>query len=129
MRDSEKTGGAKVALYHTRTERAQEIEESIMGAKDVNAPLTDESFVIAVGEDYECGAKYLRYLSRNRETESGTTTDPLNARQFDTYADALKSMLETCAIEEIEPPIPHGWERPRFPRVCYLRLYAEVSQI
>ena len=110
---AEKTSGAKIALYNAGAEFDNFARDRINAG----------SYIVAVGERLppESDAVYIT-------ADGNETTDPTTARGFDTYGDALKWAVENCAISDIGYPVPRGFERPRFPRVCYLRTYTEITE-
>ena len=81
-------------------------------------------YIIAVGETFPPASELIFYGG-----QSGTTQNPIDAYAFDTWLEAIKWALENCEITQPTTTPPRGLERPRFPRVCFLRLYAEVKQI
>ena len=102
---------AKVALYDAREEYNRELYEQSAASKPVNPELKPDSMPI--------------YYNRN----SGETTDPLHASDFDTYEDALQWIASNCSIANLDNPVPRGFERPRYPRICYQRVFAEIQDL
>ena len=120
---AEKTNGAKVALYNAGAEFDNFARGKCEGIDANRATLNAASYIVAVGEKLppQSDAVYIT-------ADGDETTDPTFARAFDTYGDALKWTVENCAISDIGYPVPRGFERPRFPRVCYLRIYTEITE-
>lgn len=121
---AEKTSGAKIALYNAGAEFDNFARDRINAGIDANrATLNAARYIVAVGERLppESDAVYIT-------ADGNETTDPTTARGFDTYGDALKWAVENCAISDIGYPVPRGFERPRFLRVCYLRTYTEITE-
>ena len=123
---AEKTGGAKFALYDADAEFDEFARGKCVGMDGMDASratLSEESYIVAVGERLPPDPEAV-YVT----DEGDETTDPKSAMKFDTYGDALKWAVENCAFSGIGRPVPRGFERPRFPRVCYLRTYTEVTE-
>lgn len=125
---AEKTNGARFALQssNARDEYARAIIGT--GAFDIKpqrAEFAGGNYIVAVGARLPPEPETV-YL-----TETGDhTTDPQQARVFDEYADALKWVVENCEFPQDDLfPVPRGFERPRFPRVCCLRVYTEVEPL
>ena len=119
---AEKTSGAKIALFNAGEDFAR-ILHSAQSAevKAERATLNAASYIVAIGErSPEADAVDIT-------ADGDETIDPTGARAFDTYGDALKWLVENCEITDVGYPVPRGYERPRFPRVCYLRVFAEVT--
>ncbi len=76
-------------------------------------------YAVVVGRD-EAGPYYM--------TADGNATQCLQgAANFDAWADAARFMLDNAIFAGDPPPIRRGYERPAFPRVCYVRTYEEVT--
>ena len=121
---AEKTSGAKIALYNAGAAFDTFARNRQSAGIDANrATLNAASYIVAVGERLppEPQAVYIT-------TDGEETVDPMGAQAFDTYADALKWAVEHCEISDIGSPVPRGFERPRYPRVCYLREYVEITE-
>ena len=125
---AEKTSGAKFALYNAGAAFDTFAWDRQCAGIDANrATLNAASYIVAVGERLlpQPDAVYIAvYITADGEE----TTDPTGAMAFDTYADALKWAVEHCEISDIGYPVPRGFERPRYPRVCYLREYVEITE-
>ena len=105
--------------------------ESYIMARGLQPPTDSSSlecvaagYLVALGET-TAPASELLYWSGNKEP----TRDPLNAYWFDKWLDAVKWMLENCEITQPDTFPPRGLERPRFPRVCFMRTFVEIKQI
>ena len=121
---AKETSGAKFALYNAAAAIDTFARDRQNAGIDANrATLHAAGYIVAVGERLppQTDAVYIT-------ADGNETTDPTTARAFDTYADALKWAVENCAISDIGYPVPRGFERPRFPRVCYLRTYTELTE-
>ena len=120
---AEKTNGAKIALWNAGEDYARTVQATQnAGTKAERATLNAAGYIVAVGVR---DGNNTVFVSR----DGGETLDPMGARDFDTYGDALKWTVENCEITSLEYPIPRGFERPRFPRVCYLRVFSEVEPL
>ena len=120
---AEKTNGAKIALFNAGDYYARLESERIVNQPPTNPKFSGGWYVVAIGEE----------LPPNNTpvfvNESGEeTTDEQKAMAFDTYGDALKWAVENCAISDMGFPVPRGFERPRYPRGCYLRTYTEITE-
>lgn len=121
---TEKTGGAKISRFDVRADYARVLSEHAEKQPPQNAKLAGGYYVVAVGERLPPEPDPV-YITR----EGDETTDPTRAIDFDTYGDALKWTVENCEIPQFDTvSIPRGLERPRYPRVCYLRLYTELTE-
>ena len=121
----EKTNGAKVSRFDVRAEYARLLDER-EAAQPPKAPVFAGGFyVVAVGETLPPESLTV-YIG-----ESGQEVfDAQRARAFDTYGDALKWAVENCEFSQMDfCAVPRGFEKPRFPRVCYLRTYTELTEL
>ena len=89
-----------------------------------------EGFVVALGPafatagaDFPGAVEYMNYAGGG-----GRTADLRDALAFDTWADAMRWALDNCEIPEMPMPIPRGFEKPKYPKVCHVRLWADVSE-
>ena len=120
----EKTNGAKVSRFDVRADYARIESERIAKQPPINPTLAGGWYVVAVGE-MTPPENLTVYLKENGQE----TTDEQQARAFETYADALKWTVENCDIPAMDYiTVPRGFERPRYPRVCYLRVYTELTE-
>ena len=118
---AEKTTGAKIARWNAGEDYARVLDAQNEGIQAKHATLDAERYIVAIGE---AGSDTV-FVSQ----DGGQTLLPAQAIGFDTYGDALKWTVENCEITSLECPIPRGYERPRFPRVCYLRVFSEVEPL
>ena len=121
---SETKKGAKVALYDAREEYNRELYEQSVASQPVNPEFMGAYYIVKIGETMKPDSMPI-YYNRN----SGETTDPLHASDFDTYEDALRWIAENCSIANLDNPVPLGFERPRYPRICYQRVFAEIQDL
>lgn len=120
----EKTNGAKFALYNAGADYARYLSERNEKQAPQNAQLAGGYYVVAVGERLP-PEPFPVYVT----TDGSETTDEQQARAFDTYGDAVKWAADNCEFSQIDGvTIPRGFERPRYPRVCYLRIYTELTE-
>ena len=120
---AEKTSGAKIApFYNAQADYANELEAERYTLTRDGLSFAHEGYIIALGNWYnDCDS--MAYAG-----ESGDTTpNPYNAKQFDTWADAMRYALETYEFPALDFPVPRGFERPKFPRVCHSRIWAEIT--
>ena len=121
---SEKTNGAKVSRFDVRADYANIESERIGELPPINPKLAEGFYVVAVAETSDSKPEAV-YLSKN----GMETNYPVCAQRFDTYGDALKWAVENCDIPAMDYiNVPRGFERPRYPRVCYLRIYTELTE-
>lgn len=121
---SEKTNGAKVSRFDVRADYARFEDERIAKQPPLNPTLAGGRYVVAVGK-MNPPEDLTVYINENGQE----TTDEQAARAFDTYGDALKWAVENCDIPAMDYiNVPRGFERPRYPRVCYLRIYTELTE-
>ena len=122
---AEKTNGAKFSRFDVRADYARVDEERIAKQPPINPAFAGGCYVVAVGETMPPEPEPVFITTDGRET-----TDPQRARDFDTYGDALKWAVENCEFSQMGfLPAPRGFEKPRFPRVCYLRIYTEMTEL
>lgn len=81
-------------------------------------------YVVAIGESLPPASELIYYSDKFEDCRN-----PIQAYVFDTWLEATKWALDNCEITESKSIPPRGLERPRFPRVCFLRIYTEVKQI
>lgn len=123
---SEKTTGAKIRAFDTRAYYARLLDER-EAAQPPKAPVFAGGFYVVAIDKTDDPERPIVYATA--KTEDGRGYNPETARDFDTYGDALKWMVENCEIPALEfTAIPRGFERPRFPRVCYVRTYTELTE-
>ena len=121
----EKTNGAKVSRFDVRADYARMESERIAKQPPINPEFVGGVYVVAVGETTP--PEHLTvYIG-----ESGQEVfDAQRARAFYTYGDALKWAVENCEFSQMDFfAVPRGFEKPRFPRVCYLRTYTELTEL
>ena len=83
-----------------------------------------------IQENKKRAAAHYEGLNATAKSANGRGYNPETAREFYTYGDALKWMVENCEIPALDfVAMPRGFERPRFPRVCYVRKYTEVETL
>ena len=124
---SEKTTGAKIRAFDTRAYYASLLDER-EAAQPPKAPVFAGGFyVVAIDETTDPERKTVYATAKSADVRG---YNPETARDFDTYGDALKWMVENCEIPALDfVAMPRGFERPRFPRVCYVRKYTEVETL
>ena len=121
------TTGAKIRAFDARADYARIESERRAKQPPVNPEFVGGFYVVAVGETGDATPQTVYATARG---EDGRGYDPETARDFDTYGDALKWMVENCEIPALDFAVmPRGFERPRFPRVCYVRKYTEVETL
>ena len=122
---AEKTNGAKVSRFDVRADYARIESGRIAKQPPINPEFVGGVSVVAVGETTPPEPLTV-YIS-----ESGQEVfDAQRARAFDTYGDALKWAVENCEFSQMDfCAVPRGFEKPRFPRVCYLRTYTELTEL
>ena len=123
---NEKTNesGAKITRYDCRADFARILSERELKAAPINPELSKAGYIVAIDEKLP-PEPFTVYLKE----DGGETYDANAARLFDTYGDALKWTVENVDIQNVESPAPHGFEKPRFPRVQYLRVYTEITDL
>ena len=121
---SEKTNGAKVSRFDVRADYARIESERLAKQPPLNPEFVGGRYVVAVGQELP-PEQMLIYIGENGEE----TKDVQDAIAFDTYGDALKWAADNCDFSQIDySNVPRGFERPRYPRVCYLRIYTELTE-
>ena len=121
---AEKTSGAKIApFYNPKADYARELEAERYALTRDGLALANEGYIIALGNRYESGDS-MTYAGES----GGTTPNPYDAKQFDTWAEAMRYALDTYEFPALDFPAPRGFERPKFPRVCHARIWAEVTE-
>ena len=122
---AEKTNGAKVSRFDVRAEYARLLDER-EAAQPPKAPVLAGGFyVVAVGETLPPEPLTVFINESGQEF-----FDAQRARAFDTYGDALKWAVENCEFSQMDfCAVPRGFENPRYPRVCYLRTYTELTRL
>ena len=124
---SEKTTGAKIRAFDVRADYARLLEQR-EAAHPPKAPVFAGGFYVVAIDKTDDPERPMVYATA--KTENGIGYNPETARDFETYGDALKWMVENCEIPALDfVAIPRGFERPRFPRVCYVRKYTEVETL
>ena len=124
---AEKTSGAKIApFWDAKAEYARELDAARYSEMERGAMrLNSWGYVIALGPQYASEPDSMAYLGES----GGTTPNPYNAKQFDTWADAMRYALDTCEFPEFKDEMPpRGFERPKYPRVCHARIWAELVE-
>ena len=125
MNATKKDNGATFALYNAGEDYARTIQEmNGYGVKPERAKMAAGFYAVAIGEKLPPESETVWFSEDGRET-----TDELHARAFDSYGDALKWAVENCEITNAETPPPRGWERPRYPRVCFCRVFTEIERL
>lgn len=122
---AEKTNGAKVSRFDVRAEYARIESERIAKQPPINPEFVGGVYVVAVGETTSPEPLTV-FINENGQE----VWDAQEARAFDTYGDALKWAVENCEFSQMDfRAVPRGFEKPRFPRVCYLRTYTELTEL
>ena len=122
---AEKTSGAKIApYYNAEAEYKSELEKERFITERGALRLNSYGYVIALGEMIDGEPGSMAYAC-----ESGQTTPyPQEAITFAKWADAMRYALDHYEFPELENPIPRGYERPKYPRVCHARIWEEVTE-
>ncbi len=122
---SEKTSGAKIApFYNPQADYAEYAREMDARRFDKAAlQLNCHGFIIALGYKFQGEPESMAYVADS----GGTTMNPQDAKMFDTWADAMRFALDKCEIPALDP-VPRGFERPKFPRVCHARIWEEITE-
>ena len=121
---AEKTSGAKIApFYNVQADYARELEAERYALTRDGLALASEGYIIALGNRCESG-DCMTYAGES----GGTTPNPYDAKQFDTWADAMRYALDTYEFPALDFHAPRGFERPKYPRVCHARIWAEVTE-
>lgn len=121
---AEKTSGAKIApFWDAKAEYARELEAERYALTRDGLALTSEGYIIALGNRYKSDES-MTYAAES----GGTTPNPYDAMQFDTWADAMRYALNNYEFPALEFSTPRGFERPKYPRVCHARIWAELVE-
>ena len=131
---AEKTRGAKIApFYNAQADYARELEKERYTLTRDGLALANECYIIALGNrspqvgasvDFADNVEMMTYAGES----GGTTANPYDAKQFDTWADAMRYALDTYDFPALDFPAPRGFERPKYPRVCHARIWAELTE-
>lgn len=122
---AQKDNGARFALYNAGEDYARHNREiNGYGVKPERAAFHVGGYYVAIGERLPPEQLPVYVTEDGRET-----TDILRAKCFDTYGEALKWAVNNCEITNTETPPTRGFERPRYPRVCYCRVFVEVENL
>ena len=120
---AEKTSGAKIApFYNAQADYARELETERYALTRDGLALANEGYIIALGKRYN-DRESMAYAGES----GGATPNPYEAKQFDTWADAMRYALDTYEFPALGFPAPRGFERPKYPRVCHARIWAEIT--
>lgn len=119
---SEKTTPARFSRFDVREDYAHTLAEQTNKERGDNATLYEEGYIIAL----RTSPDGQWYIGKDGEDE---TTLADSAKCFDAYADAVRYMVEHCEIPNMPAPVPRGFERPKYPRVCFYRLYEEITEL
>lgn len=122
---AEKTRGAKIApYYNAQADYARELETERYETERGAMRLNSFGYIIALGLRFDNEPDSMVYAC-----ESGKATpNPQDAKQFDTWADAMRYALDNYDFPAFDNPVPRGFERPKYPRVCHARIWAEVTE-
>ncbi len=121
---AEKTSGAKIApFYNAQADYARELETERYETERGAMRLNSFGYIIALGLQFANEPDSMAYAGES----GGTTPNPQDAKQFDTWADAMRYALDTYEFPALDFPAPRGFERPKFPRVCHARIWAEIT--
>ena len=122
---AEKTSGAKIApFYNAQADYARELEAERYETERGAMRLNSFGYIIALGLRFDNEPDSMVYAC-----ESGKATpNPQDAKQFDTWADAMRYALDNYDFPAFDNPVPRGFERPKYPRVCHARIWAEVTE-
>ena len=81
------------------------------------------AYIIALGQKYE-SVNEMVYAG-----EAGSVTpNAYEAKSFETWAEAMRYALDNYEFPEMVEPIPRGFERPKYPRVCHARIWEEITE-
>lgn len=130
---AEKTSGAKIApFYNAQADYARELGKGRYALKQNGLALANECYIIALGNPYTNPNENPDFAANETMSyageSGGATPNPYNAKQFDTWADAMRYALDTYEFPALEFPAPRGFERPKYPRVCHARIWAELTE-
>ena len=122
---AEKTSGAKIApFYNAKADYVRELEAARYETRRGEMQLNSFGYVITLGQQFASEPDSMAYAGES----GGTTPNPQDAKQFDTWADAMRYALEHYEFPAFENPVPRGFERPKYPRVCHARIWAEITE-
>lgn len=122
---SEKTSCAKISRYDVREDYSRVLSDHAEKQAPVNPEFVGGVYVVAVGETARPDSLTV-FINQNGQE----VFDAQHARAFDTYGDALKWAVENCEFSQMDfCAVPRGFEKPRYPRVCYLRTYTELTRL
>jgi hypothetical protein len=122
---AEKTRGAKFApFYNAQADYARELETERYETERGAMRLNSFGYIIALGLQFASEPDSMAYAGES----GGTTPNPQDAKQFETWADAMRYALDNYEFPAFDNPVPRGFERPKYPRVCHARIWAEVTE-
>ena len=122
---AEKTRGAKIApFYNAQADYARELEKERYTLTRDGLALANECYIIALGLRIANEPDSMAYAGES----GGATPNPQDAKQFKTWADAMRYALDNYEFPAFDNPVPRGFERPKYPRVCHARIWAELTE-
>ena len=122
---AEKTSGAKIApFYNAQADYARELEAERYETERGAMRLNSFGYIIALGLRIANEPDSMAYAGES----GGATPNPQDAKQFETWADAMRYALDNYEFPAFDNPVPRGFERPKYPRVCHARIWAEVTE-
>ncbi len=121
---SEKSNGAKIApFYDAQAAYRRELEAERFAFERDGMNMCTGGYVIALGPEFDDMPDMMAYAC-----ESGEATAEIHAaKMFESWAEAMRYALDKYEFPAFDYPIPKGYERPRFPRVLHVRLWAEIT--
>lgn len=119
------TKATKLApFYDAQADYNSELETERCKPERGAMRLNGFGYIIALGLRFEDEPDGMVYVG-----ESGKTTqNPQDAKRFDTWAAAMRYALDNYEFPALDDPVPRGWERPKYPRVCYARIWEDVTE-
>ncbi len=122
---SEKTHGAKIApFYDAQAAYRRELEAERFGFERDGLNMCTGGYVIALGPKFDDMPDMISFACESGEA----TAEIQQAKMFESWAEAMRYALDHYEFPELEYPVPKGFERPKFPRVCHVRLWAEMTE-
>ena len=118
---SEKKHGAKIApFYDPQAAYRRELFEREQERDGLR--LNCCGYVVALGYRFQDEPGSMTYAGEN-----GTANNPQDAIIFDTWEAATRYALDNCEFPALDF-VPRGFERPKFPRVCFARIWEEITE-
>ena len=121
---AEKTSGAKIApFYNAQADYQNALESSRYESERDGLTIARIGYIVALGRRCASEPDSVMYAGIN-----GTATpNSFDALTFDTWADAMRYALDNYEFPKFDNPVPRGFERPKYPRVCHARIWEELT--